>query len=163
MKKIISVFVLFLFTLLFTGCPYKSNFPIDKSPEIPVDTKLIGKWGTSGTDYYNVSKKSNYLYSIIYVTLDSNDVEEISDKYEGFLSKVDNVTYLNLRDLSASEGEGEYYLYKFEYKNDKIILTGVTPYIKEKFSDSEDLKKFFKKNQENSYFFTDPQEYQRIR
>lgn len=163
MKKLISLLVLFVFTILFTGCPYKSNFPIDENPEITVDSKLIGKWGTSSSSYYKVSKKSNYLYSIIYVTLDSNDVEEISDKYEGFLSKVGNVTYLNLRDLDASSGEGEYYLYKFEFKDDVITLTGVTPYIKEEFSNSQELKKFFKKNQDNSYFFTDPVEYNRIR
>ncbi len=163
MKKIIGLFVLFAFTIIFTGCPYQSTIPIDDTPEISVDSKLIGNWGTSNTSYYKVSKKSNYLYSIIYVELDSNGIEEISSKYEGYLSKIGNVTYLNLKDLDETNSEGKYYIYKFEFENGNIILTGVTPYIKEDFSDSKELKKFFKKNQDNSYFFMDPVEYRKIR
>lgn len=163
MKKIIGLFVLFAFTILFSGCPYQSTIPIDDTPEISVDSKLIGNWGTSNTSYYKVSEKSNYLYSIIYVDVDSNGIEEISSKYEGFLSKIGNVTYLNLKDLDMSNGEDKYYIYKFEFEDESIILTGVTPYIKENFSNSKELKKFFQENQENSYFFMDPVEYRKIR
>lgn len=163
MKKIIIPIVLFAFSFIFLGCPFTSSVPLDKNPEITVDSKYLGKWGTSNTNYYVVSKKSNYVYSIINMELDSNGIEEVSSKYEGFFSKVANITYLNLKDLGLEPQDKEYLIYKIEYEGGSIFLTGVTPYIKEEFTDSKEMKKFFEKNQNNSYFFMDPVEYKKIR
>jgi hypothetical protein len=48
-----------------------------------------------------------------------------------------------------------YNLYKIEKQGDfKIVVSEVTPYIKETFDNSDAMKKFFEANMKNSYFFT---------
>ncbi len=163
MRKIIIPIVLFVFSFIFLGCPYTSSVPLDEKPEIAVDSKYLGKWGSSNSNYYVVTKKNNYVYSIINMELDSNGIEEVSSKYEGFLSKIGNTTYLNLKDLETAKGDKEYLIYKIEFDNESIFLTGVTPYIKEEFTESKKMKKYFEKNQNNSYFFMDAVEYKKIR
>lgn len=162
MKKLILFIVLCAFSISFWGCPYKSEIPLDSKPQKEIGNKYLGKWGTSSDSYYEVSKKNNYVCGILNKELDSNGIEEISSRYEGFLSEVGEVTYLNLKEIGG-DSDDSYYIYKVTLEGESIFLTGITPYIKEEFRDSEDMKSFFKKNQKISFFFMSPVEYKRVR
>jgi virulence-associated protein VagC len=151
MKKIFLQFSLLVgLMLMLTACPYTSENPIDKAT-VKIDDKILGKWeAKSSSDYaYNVTKKDEFTYSIEKKSASSGEVTG----YEGFLSVIDNVRFLNVYETSATTKT--YYFYKVEMttSGSKLTLAPVTENIDEKFASSEEIKAFFKKNMAMSFFF----------
>lgn len=151
MKKITLISCLLVASFMFMGCPYSSEVSIDTEASTKINKMLIGKWESkSSSDYsYTVSEKSSNTYVIEKKSASSGDVTT----YNGFLSEIDGVKYLNISEESSSTPT--YYFYKFDVSTsgNKATLTPVTENITEKFTTSAELKKFFKDNQKNSYFF----------
>lgn len=139
-----------LASILFMGCPYSSEVPID-SPAIKIDEKLLGTWESkSSSDYsYKVTKSDVNTYTIEKKSASSGDVTT----YKGFISDVGGVRYMNIYEDGSTTNT--YYFYKLEISTSgvKTTLTPVTENIDEKFTTSAEMKDFFKKNQGNSYFF----------
>lgn len=136
--------------LMLTACPYTSENPIDKAT-VKIDDKILGKWeAKSSSDYaYTVTKKDEFTYAIEKKSGSSGEITA----YEGFLSVIDNVRFLNVYETNATTKT--YYFYKVEMttSGSKLTLAPVTENIDEKFANSEEIKAFFKKNMALSFFF----------
>jgi hypothetical protein len=149
MKK--KLFFLFIAasSLLFMGCPYNAEVPIDES-SVKIDSKLLGNWESkSSTTYkYAVTRADDKTYRI------EKKSETDTSFYKAFLSDVDGVKYLNIMPDDASTSKS-YYFYRIEFSGSgaKITLSPVTENIDEKFATSKEMKDFFKKNQGLSFFF----------
>lgn len=150
MNRVIALILLSVSSVLFMGCPYTSEVPID-NPSVRIDSRILGKWETiSSSDYsYTVSRKDDFRYKVDKKSASSGDVTT----YIGFLSNVDNVSYMNIYEEGSTTPA--YYFYKIEVGTSgaKVTMTPVTENISEKFTSSADLKRFFRENQKNSYFF----------
>ena len=152
MKNIFSFIAIAVLCIALSGCPYQSSTPID-APTIKVDTRLIGTWKSSGSDddKYKISQADEFTYSFIKHSKGSED-----EKYLGYFSVVNDVTFLNLYNDTGSDIASRLYnLYRVDVKGDGvIILKEMTENIDEEFTTSEELKKFIASNMNNSYFYS---------
>jgi len=150
MKLLQSLCLLGGLSVLLMGCPYSAELPIDEA-SVKIDDKLLGKWESkSSSDYsYEVKKIDSKKVEIAKKSASSGDVTT----YNGYISTIGDVKYLNI--YEPSESTVSYYFYKFEVSGSgaKATLSPVTENIDEKFTTSAELKSFFSKNQNNSYFF----------
>lgn len=160
MKNIIILFILFIFSFSFYGCPYDSKVAIDE-PGIKVDKSYSGIWvNKGGTTQYLVTKLDEFHLKIAQLPYVSNEPDAKDSKdttfYYAHFSNIKDVSFINISQKSKNDVQGNehYYLYKFSVKSEKeISLTEVTSNIKEKFSTSDKLKKFIEKYMDLSFFF----------
>ena len=150
MKKFFP-YLMLLFSLVFMGCPYGSEVAIDDG-KTKIDDKLLGKWESkSSSDYdYIVSKLDDSSYKIEKKPRGEGDVTV----YFGFLSNVGATKFLNVWEEQNSTRT--YYFYKMDISSSgaKLTLSPVTDNIKEKFESSSELKSFFEKNKDHSFFYS---------
>ncbi len=169
MRKLF-VFILFAsLPVFFLGCPYNSKVAIDSQPKLKIDERMIGTWGISDTalTFYEFSKLNDNEYLIKEYSKDKDKESKLTGKFSAFLSDINNVTFLNVKQLPedgkvAIMGE-EYYFYKIVLEPGVIISTPVTNFIREEFTSSNDLRNFFKENMKNSYFFQEDTRYIKIK
>ncbi|NNM95169.1 MAG: hypothetical protein HKL88_06875 [Bacteroidia bacterium] len=155
MKKLLFIFAFALISMLFMGCPYGSDVPIDKTPSVKIDANLIGVWSPTGfdsTSTYTVSKTDDYNYLIKKESTTGN--ETTVTKYKAFLSDAGGKTFINIWADDDSQTP-KYYFYRLGWSADNKQLTmyEVTDNIKEAFTSSDDLKKFIKDNCSLSFFY----------
>ena len=150
MNKSYVILLLCGLSILFAGCPYGADVPIDKEPTIPIDKTLLGKWENSSA--------SDYTY---YFRAD--DANTYRTVYFAFESKIDNVRFINIYEENEF-GSKTYYLYKLTKRGtSKISMEEVTDNIDEKFDTSEELKAYLAKHQHLSFLFNkDADEYVRM-
>jgi hypothetical protein len=143
---------------LLCGCPYESDVPIDQ-PAVKINPKIIGAWeDQEGHDVYNVSRKDDYTYAIEVIEKKDNKV----DHSTAYTSNINGTVFLNIYEDNPGAGK-KYSLYKIEMKGDNAVkVFPVTDNIREQFTSSSDLKKFFAANMKNSYFFEKPASFIRI-
>lgn len=149
MKLPIPSFVFLLLLVFLWGCPYSSSVPID-SPSIKVSPSFYGVWNskTSANYTFTISAEGDKVYKILKKAKNAND----ESTYSAYLSDINGIKYLTIYEPNSAKKA--YYFYKFVQNSaDKITLTPVTENIDEKFTSSADLKAFFTKNQNNSYFW----------
>ena len=153
MKKILSIVCLLACSILFIGCPYDSEVPIDK-PAVKINQKLVGTWEARSNkdESYKITKKDDFTYSIEKTNKKSKDKD--TQKYLAYTSLVNGTSYLNLWENNGDASSIKYYLYKIEMTGDAVItLAEVTENVDERFTTSEELKIFIGDNMKNSYFF----------
>ena len=150
-SKLISLAVI---ACILTGCPYTSTVPIDK-PNVKVNKKLTGKWvktsdlSNENPEYYEIKKYDKYRYEIIKNTYNSNDSIYKQESYITHITEIDNNSFLNMQ----KGGTGEYFLHKIDLVDKEFTLYEITNNIDEKFSSSEPLREFVKKNMNLSFFY----------
>lgn len=139
--------------------------------------------------YYIVKDRNGYLIDIEkYTFTDTNEYKEevtelsadtvdyeaseeeytepsgifkVSETYEAFLSDVDGIKFLNVRQMEDFSGFG-YYIYKLTFKGkNEFYLSPVTDYIKKNFVTSNELRDYIKKYKEIEFFFGYNENYKR--
>ena len=150
MTRSLAILLLCACSFLFMGCPYDSQVPID-SPSVKIDERMVGSWESkSSSDYkYIVKKRDAYKYTIEKKSASSGDVTT----YIGYLSKVDDVTYINVYEDGATTPTYYFYKIRFSSSGAMVYFAPVTENITEKFESSAQLRQFFRDNQKNSYFY----------
>jgi hypothetical protein len=85
--------------------------------------------------------------------VEPSGIFKVSETYEAFLSDIDGIKFLNVRQLEDFSGFG-YYLYKITFKGkNEFYLSPVTDYIKKNFVTSNELRDYIKKYKEIEFFF----------
>ena len=139
------------------GCPYESQVPISQ-PFIPVDNRLLGKWGSKDEVYntYIVSKASPTEYHIIQHNISS------TSKYKGHLSEVKGAVFMNL----YSDSLRSYYLYrvKMDSTGNRFTFIPVSQHLSDHFGSTDGLKNYVEKNMGFQSFYDDEDkiEYEKI-
>ena len=151
MNKLKWILPLFALAIMLGGCPYQSENALDK-PSIKVNPILLGAWEpkSSSDDKYTVTKDDEFTYKIEKKGKEAKDVTH----YKAFLSKVDDSNFLNLWEDNGTTPI-TYYFYKVELNsaNSKVTLSPVTENITEKFATGDEMKAFFKKYKNISFFY----------
>jgi hypothetical protein len=153
MKKIFALLSVVSLSILFMGCPYSSDVPIDK-PSVKMDAAIIGVWGPdSKTDSttYTISKIDDMTFLIKKES--TTGAETTITKYKGYYSEVSGAKFMNIWTDDGSTPK--YYLYKVEWadNNNTLEMSEVTDNIQETFTTSEDCKKFIQQYMGLSFFF----------
>ena len=161
MKNPLLLLSLFLVSVLFFGCPYTSNVPIDK-PNIKCENKYSGIWSEAKSQSvrYEIKQFSEYEYLIIQLpdnnpkNADDNEQEPVdapkssdTTMYIGHISKINDFHFLNLKQKNESFfASSQYSIYKIDFTSStEFRLTEITSNIKEQFDNSNDLKNYIEK------------------
>jgi hypothetical protein len=160
MKQIFFPLIMMAFVvIIFSACPYASSVPIDL-PSVKVDNNLLGKWvkasdqTSANPTFYVIDQLDKFKYNIVKNEYNSYDSAYSKTSYVGYISKIDNISFLNMQ----KDGQGEYYLHRIDIGNGEFSFFEVTDNIDEKFNTSEELKAFVKKYMNLSFFYNKEEE-----
>jgi len=154
MKKILSYCSLLLMLFICTACPYSADFPLD-NPNEKVKNDYLGTWAEESqfehAPYYVISKLTDQTYQFEKNEYSDNDKAYKKTVLTGHFTKMGNVHFLNLKEGS----DQKYYFHKVELSSDKkqFVIYEVTDNIDEKFANASELKSFFDKHKDLSFFY----------
>ena len=125
-----------------------------------MNPKLLGVWESrTSTDYtYTIRAADEYNYTIVKEKKQKSD-EDKPTQYNAFISIVNGFQFLNLNEVYEegniwSHTEKKYYFYKITLQNDMMLaLHEVTENITEQFNSSAELKTYFEKYGNLSFFY----------
>lgn len=157
--KSLKILLLFVpLTLLLTGCPYNAEIALDEKPAVKVDERLIGSWEqkSSSSDYvYTVTKKDDFTYVFVKENTKSGDKQT----YNAFTTDIDGTKFLSLWQINEYDSKPSYYFYKLVIEKDYLIkMVSVTENIDEKFETAAQMRDYFKKNMNLSFFYDKTEE-----
>jgi hypothetical protein len=157
MKKIILLFSLLLFTVIFYGCPYESKVPISE-PTIKISNDYLGEWNYKDSKTkYMITKEDDFHMKIKSIPVDT--ISKDTAVYLAHISKINDYEFLNIIKISKDNsffgsGENSYYLYKINSISKKeMAIKELTNNIKDKFDSSKELYSFIEKYMNLSFFY----------
>ncbi|MCS6796862.1 MAG: hypothetical protein RMJ97_02165 [Raineya sp.] len=156
MKKTWFSLVVLAVLFLFTACPYSADFPLDE-PKDKVDNALLGKWteqvslNADTPPFYVISKLDDKTYNFEKNDYNVNEKKYKQTNYTGHFTRIGNVNFLNLK----NPDDNKYYFHRLDLSADKkeFTLFEVTDNIDEKFTNPADMRKFFEKHKDLSFFY----------
>ncbi len=153
--KVLGLTVL-LFSFGLVGCPYQSQVPLDQA-SLPIDTRLLGVWREdSSTAFmvYTIEPQGDFEYAV------RSEGDSGMNQYQAYLTQLGSHWFLNLKNSDENSTE-RYSLFRLEIGDDgaSVTLFPVTENILEKFTRSSDLREFFEKYQDLSFFYEKPTRY----
>lgn len=162
--------LLYLFCVLFlcTACPYESPLPIDK-PLVPINKALIGVWKSEAEreepDNYDIRKFDDFTYLITENTYRKEDKKLEQRQFKAHLSNLEGQVYFNIKMIKDEVNitvSDNFFLYKIEIQEKKMVLYPLSQYIREQFGTSVELQAFIKKYQHLSFFYATESEYIKV-
>lgn len=140
-------------SLVLMGCPYESKMPLDTADKSKPDKALVGKWEEKDSDdYIWKCEMDGNQYRIEKKSLEDSESEPTI--YIGWLTDIGGKPFLNVYEQDYSS-DRTYYFYAMEKKGegDRLKFKAVTDNITEEFATGEEMKAFFKKHMETSFFY----------
>lgn len=164
MRKSIK-YILFAAMLVFmTACPFEAPFPIDE-PSIKYSSSMIGKWvdetelESENPAYFLISDEDGYTFNIEEYTYDEEEDSWSTIEYSAHLSEVGDYKFINVYDHSMEA----WYFYRLDWDDpDQFTLYPVTDYISDEFDTSEEMKIYFEKYCDLSFFYQGGESYVRM-
>ena len=160
MKTYLQYSSILLLSLLFAACD-TAPYPIDRTPNVKVDTRLLGNWKMKGRpEEYTLIKYTDYKYMILYKDRRRNDI----DKYPAFLSDVDSVKFLNITSEDDSTA-GYFFLRIININPIKNVVTvaGLKDSTLKDITDPAEVREHISKNLNNPAHYGDTGYFYRIR
>ena len=154
MKKYFQFFVL---VFLLTGC-HLSKFPIDESPAVKIDARLLGNWSdkTKDGDQYILSRKNDYQYNVLIKEKKGKKADK-PETYIAYLSTVNSSTFLNVH--GKDDDSGDRYLFirilDLDANGKKMKMTSVADTTMEDLNSSLEVRSYITKNMDNPAFYHD--------
>ncbi|TAF34432.1 MAG: hypothetical protein EAZ57_03160 [Cytophagales bacterium] len=141
--------------VFFASCSYSSEYPIEDQG-LPIKSEILGKWTQDAgvtPDYITISKLNDTQYDIKRFAFDTQDSSyKEQSSYKSHLSNLQGTLFMNM------ESGGQYIFKKLVISSNKLVFSSVTSNIDEEFTNSEDLKAFFLKNKDLSFFYNEGDE-----
>ena len=158
MKNLVKTFWLLPMMILLTACPYESQVPITDANN-PIDKTLLGNWYKEGeqgaeypTEYYKISSMTAELYQITKMEMNSEDSTYREESYVSHMSVLKGSDNKEYKFLNMKK-DGNFYLHRVDLSEKRFVLYEVTDNIDERFSTSDELREFVKKNMHLSFFY----------
>lgn len=154
MRKVISYVGLFCMLLVLTGCPYSAEFPLNEPVET-VKKEYMGTWlednDAEHPSYWVISKLTDKTYKFEEHEYNDNDKAYSVKIFAGHFTKMGTINFLNLKEDEVEK----YSFFKVELSADKkhMVIYEVTDNIDETFNSSSELKAFFEKHKDLSFFY----------
>ena len=155
MKQAFSVFAGVLFIVSFAACNL-SKYPIDDPAVVKIDARLLGAWKGKHkhekSDLYILTKYNDYEYSIL--ARDKKKTKE--EHYNGFLSEVGGVRFLNI--YSKDDTEKRYLFMKLIEINEagnKLKVSCVNDTTMQYFTSAADVRQQITRNLNTPDFYGD--------
>lgn len=138
------------------GCDL-SKYPIDDPAVVKIDTRLIGKWRAQeeGKHYatYTLSRMDDFHYRISSRIKVKRSVQ--TDEYQGFLSEIDNVPFLNVF-YKDDSGNGGYSILKvMDVRAKSIVVASIKDSTLKNLNSPKEVRERITNNLNNPLFFMD--------
>lgn len=167
MTKSIKYFMFAALVVFMTACPFEAPFPIDE-PGVKYSSSMLGKWAVvaeeseeseESSSHYIISTVDDYSFKIEDKTYDEEEESWSTTDYTAHLSQVGDYKFINLYDPSMET----WYFYRMDWDDsDQFSMYAVTDYIDEEFDSSAEMKIFFEKHCELSFFYQSAESYVRV-
>ncbi|MBI1286792.1 MAG: hypothetical protein GC178_04360 [Flavobacteriales bacterium] len=155
MKRIAAYASILLVAVTLWGCPYKSKVALTDAVE-KVDTNLLGKWipenmlEKESPEYYVLNKRDSLHYDVEHYQYDDENKEYNLKQYVGHTTRLDAILFMNLQE----SGSKEFLLYRLDVlPGMSMTMYEVTDNIDEQFTDPKQMREFFKKYMNLSFFY----------
>ena len=165
MNKYILNYLSVLFLIYLTGCNL-SKYPIDDKPNVKIDSRLLGKWkdNVKDGDQYQLTKKNDYQYNIL-VTGKKDKKQDKVESYYGFLSSVEDATFLNVH--CKDEDSTDRYVFirvlDIDAAGKKIKLTSVADTTMEFLENAGEVRAYVTANLNKPAFYHDTDTFFKIK
>lgn len=142
--------VLFALSFLCTGCPLSSQYSLGDSRGAPIYQDILGKWvdaepGKTAEGAITIFRFNENEY---YIETFDNSNKKI-ERFRAFVTKIDNVSILNVQDLSETGANRNFVYVKVSKSADNTIMFSVVNddlLQNIRFSSRADLLKFIRSN-----------------
>ncbi len=154
MRKLIYTSGLLCMLFLLTACPYSAEFALNE-PNETVKKEYLGIWvqvqDSKNPSYYVITRLTDKTYKFEEHEYDESEKEYNVRAFAGHFTKMGAVNFLNLKEDQVEK----YSFFKLELSSDKrqMVIYEVTDNIDEKFSNADELKAFFEKHKDLSFFY----------
>jgi len=154
MRKLLFYCTSTAFILLLWGCPYQSLVPLGQPLE-KINERIIGSWVSQhevdkeSPSYYVINTSDSIFYMIDHFTFNDNDSSYSVKQYVAHSTTLDSNLFLNVQGV----GNKDYIMHRIELMKEGFVLYEVTDNVDEKFTNSEEMQTFFKKNMHLSFFY----------
>ena len=146
MRKEYFILLVLPFTLLLTGCPYRSPVPLSETPKLSVDKALLGTWVVDGKldkDIDSVEVRicsfSEKEYYIEMLEVSKTKIK--IDRHRGFVSVLGKDMIMNMEDIDS---KGSYLFFQYKVKGDKLDISIVSDVaVKQVYTSSKAMAKAF--------------------
>ena len=119
MKTILSIALIVSGLFMLAGCPVSSSYPLGKKGDVKLDTRLIGTFSNEAADVEadKVTLKKGAEANTYFVHVDEKGSAFMADgeDFTGWLTKLDDQTFLVLQQLMDGEETETYYVYHIEF------------------------------------------------
>lgn len=99
---------------LIVGCPLVSEYPLTSNMSVPINPKLVGTWiqegNTTDTKSLSISIFAFNQQEYYMEVRDNNNIEDVM-RLRAFISTIDNVPFLNFKDITGCYKGYRYFKY----------------------------------------------------
>lgn len=161
MKNYTILLSLLGITLFTIGC-VTAKYPIDATPLIKQDKRLLGKWKPvkkeDGKDVYTISANDEYTYKVSFKDKGSKKTEVCT----AYLSDIDNVKFLNVR-FKEDSTENYFFLRLLDIKSNDITVASIGDTTLKALNSAQEVRSSFSKNLYKASFYDDTVHFRRIK
>ncbi len=141
MTKILSRLAIgatFCFSLMLTGCPVSSKYPLGVKGAVPADNNLLGTWAqddekTEATKVKITKGKEDNTYNLV-VEEKGEAFMADATQFKAWLTVINNQNFLVLQENQDEKPSETYYVYHIKTGNNSITTNDIT--LKEKGADA---------------------------
>jgi hypothetical protein len=163
MKSLRAIFGILSIAVFAVGCD-ASKYPIDATPQIKTDSRMIGKWKAIEKDgskeTYSISTKDEFNYKISFKWKGSKKTEVCT----AFLSEVDKYSFMNVFYKDNEDTVGGYFFFRIlDIKPEKMTLLATGDSLLKKLNSPTEVRNYFLKNKNNPKFYGDTVHFRKIK
>jgi hypothetical protein len=157
------LFFLFLI-LLFSGCPYTSEIPLNSAEDAVIDDSLIGNWGNpekeaDSTEVLHILPFNAHEYLILFFE------EEETSIFRAFSKSIGESDFLTLTEiLPETEQKVNYIFARYQIHKDQLQISLVEEKLfdDQRFENSDQLCRFIETHLENDILYDETHSFVRV-
>jgi hypothetical protein len=154
MKKILAPLV-WLMALASCG---QSTYPIDEPARVPVNPVFLGRWASDHKDdvyrYYTITKADATHYKVD-AAYTAKHRKQAHDYYTAFLSDVNQVQFLNVRNSDSTNDSGYMFMRVLEADPSHIKLAVVNDTTMQYLKSVADVRQYVSDRRNDPLFYND--------
>jgi len=160
MKPHILLAAAIVAVLFLTSCS-DAKYPIDNTPSIKVDQRLMGTWKakekrgnklvTDNDVLYMMNKQNDYEYMVILKTNKKKDAETTT----AYLSDVNKSLFLNVYVKGDTAGYSFFRILDIDAKGNKVTVASIADTTMNALTSSAQVRERITKNLNNPLFYKD--------
>lgn len=147
--------------ILFLASCSDAKYPIDHTPSVKVDQRLVGNWKakekkgnkyvTDNDELYMMNKRNDYEYMVVLKAMKKKEVETTT----AYLSEVGTSQFLNVYVKGEHPGYCFFRILDINTKGDKVSVASIADTTMNSLTSAEQVRERITTNLNNPAFYKD--------